>query len=1131
MALLFFVATSQVQAQRAWSVDLNPVQEVQADPEHYYAIQEGYSSVGWSKSGFMNSKDRDVSMELDHSCIYHFVQVGEKEVDGQIFPTYILKNIENNLYLTDGSERYTNKRSRAFEFTIRAAKEKKPQSTNEWIKYSNAVHADECKGAEDAGCVVMCSPTKALYISMTANPGFGTFTNTNNWFIFEAYENKISEYERFCLVFNEYFTEPITPESYPVGDTPGCISQEYFDNLIALYNESLTIFQNSELTDEEYKQAREKIVAVWSEYQNQVVKLKEGYYVIRSDRNTSLLIERYSYWMAELRVEDIPTVWNTNNARYIWQLIEDKENKGRFFIRNFSKGSYVASSRGSMFPLKDEPKTSFLIKPKKGNLFLMHDGNYYASNNSNGLMICNNNTEDPGNWFKFYEVKRSAIDSLNAMQEQKAMNEKLAALVKSVSLNSHSLRLKSGLTEDGYYGPGSAGLVSNFETNAPSEYPTGKAFDGYYSSFFHTNYNKDQEGLENDYHWVQMDFGKKVSEIVMKFSDREDVSNVHSPKVVAFVAAPEDSKLELTEVWTDTVANNYTIQPQYATPYGSGVVDSTTFIGKVSFGKPVQHVRMVVKETNAMYHWPLGGRGVCVTMSEFRVYDAAECVTNPRYEMIPQEVRDALEAELKASREAVKNRVATQELYDALESAYNKFLAAYPDPQKVKDLVAYAQGRVDDADESLEEVGYFKEGAKASLQAIIDEVKAELDTEKMLYPADLEVLSQKLKAGLDAFYKMLIVPEAGRIYFIKEASEMVEQNERIPGSYLHSVNADVNSTPHWNYNTEEDITSRWDAMWIIEKNEEGKVALKNLVSGLYMGNPFEGLTEEEQDKVVLPAEVGFSATPKYFTFKPGPLPRSLSLDMAEDRYVYCSPYGKTGVWYDPRGVHASFHFVNVSETDYNQSFFINFPAHSVNILTLPISVIGVYNSAGVAAYKVLGRKADKIILDAYAEEEEIPAGTPFIVITGEEENFVEVVPNVSEFDELFTLNYNRKPKIQNGLVSAPQYIEPGEGYGILANKFVELSVKGDAIAASTGFFNKDIPETTEEGTFQLFLDGELDGVGTAIDMEQMVVRKHMPTHVYNVAGALIRSNVKSSEAVKGLSKGIYIVNGKKVIVK
>jgi alpha-amylase len=38
-------------------------------------------------------------------------------------------------------------------------------------------------------------------------------------------------------------------------------------------------------------------------------------------------------------------------------------------------------------------------------------------------------------------------------------------------------------------------------------------------------------------------------------------------------------------------------------------------------------------------------------------------------------------------------------------------------------------------------------------------------------------------------------------------------------------------------------------------------------------------------------------------------------------------------------------------------------------------------------------------------------------------------------------------------------------------------------------------------------------------------------NVYTIDGRQVRSNVNSADALQGLSKGIYIVNGKKYVVK
>jgi hypothetical protein len=42
---------------------------------------------------------------------------------------------------------------------------------------------------------------------------------------------------------------------------------------------------------------------------------------------------------------------------------------------------------------------------------------------------------------------------------------------------------------------------------------------------------------------------------------------------------------------------------------------------------------------------------------------------------------------------------------------------------------------------------------------------------------------------------------------------------------------------------------------------------------------------------------------------------------------------------------------------------------------------------------------------------------------------------------------------------------------------------------------------------------------------------HAKLDVYNINGVLVRKNVSSDCATKGLQKGIYIINGKKIVIK
>lgn len=62
----------------------------------------------------------------------------------------------------------------------------------------------------------------------------------------------------------------------------------------------------------------------------------------------------------------------------------------------------------------------------------------------------------------------------------------------------------------------------------------------------------------------------------------------------------------------------------------------------------------------------------------------------------------------------------------------------------------------------------------------------------------------------------------------------------------------------------------------------------------------------------------------------------------------------------------------------------------------------------------------------------------------------------------------------------------------------------------------------------MVINGDITGIGTSIS--DGVIVKNGRVDVYTLAGVKVRSNVKVTDAVKNLPKGIYLVGSKKVLV-
>ena len=84
------------------------------------------------------------------------------------------------------------------------------------------------------------------------------------------------------------------------------------------------------------------------------------------------------------------------------------------------------------------------------------------------------------------------------------------------------------------------------------------------------------------------------------------------------------------------------------------------------------------------------------------------------------------------------------------------------------------------------------------------------------------------------------------------------------------------------------------------------------------------------------------------------------------------------------------------------------------------------------------------------------------------------------------------------------------------------------IGAYRAYLNAD---AVAGGNVQAFILKSIDGDGTTTGIDSTVAEADATVNVYNLNGILVRQDVKMSEALDGLQKGIYIVNGTKKAVK
>ena len=1121
---------------------------------------------------FITSSQKGLSETITDGCVFTFVKTGAMKED--TYPVYVLKNFANGKYLS-GNFQYADNKAEAYQFTVRDAELKAEPENNKpvgsaepawsWAEYSNAASDTRSIRAEEIGAVILCLTNTPAYLTFSngANPDNHGWIDTNNWLVYEVTGSEMSAEDKFVGIFDKYFTN-YDEETYPVGDQPGCVSADFAQHIQEVYEKASNLLNNG--SDEEYIKVGEEIVNLFEkEIPAAVIPVGPGYFVLKNvagrgfltvtddgkkARGTRSLISKnvaenttYEDWTPAQT-----TSWDLNSVKNIWQVVASKAD-GKLLFKNFGTGKYLTTGNG--FAMAEEG-SDFVSKNYSGKEFYLEFGNggvLHMQGSGDHLMMDYRHPEDAGSRFVYYSIGQDVIDSMSVKVNQSALNDELKEALEVANNDYYGNQYLNYVPGDLYKDSVDAGLVESvLEANASAGASESKSdlshlFDSDMETYYHTAWKAEEVPNVKGTNWIKVDLGKPVSKLVIKFTKRQKSANNHISQYKLYTSA--DGQKE-TEEWNKLVQQS---ADSIEFAYGNN-----THIAEYDLKEPVRYLRFEVTQTRgrdtASWNAKAGESGPFWHMSEFRCYDADAFVKNPAYDEVPADVKEALLASIKNGEVLLAEKKATEEAIKAIEDNLKKFWEAYPDASGLKNDLENAAAMADFATEKEEPtMGFYPKGATEALLTVVNKIEKEIEAiesaNKSLSLAQIKGYTEQLDAAVADFSAKLVKPEAGKIYLIVSKSIVANQDAPQVSGCVAAVDADLkNGSPVFRYKQGiDDLSKRLNAFWLAVKTEKG-LAFKNLANGLYMNNVFEGLTKEEIDSLELPNnQIGYSETPKTFTLE------SFSnedyadqgyfvMALMKGQYLNFQEHGKVMVHYSDRNdANAPLTFIEAaSEVDFGGSYQLDVEADKVQILSYPVAFDGIYDANGDnGAYEVVGRNGDYIMLQPI--EEGIPAGTPFVTSTkveeGEEaQTLIEgLLTEATSLEDALKLNYNYEPVIKGGLVSAPQSVVLGEGFGVIVNNMVIPSKEGTKVAAGKGFFNKEIQTTEESTDFMIPVDGVISGEGDATAVENVVIVKNVPADVYTLSGVKIRHNVKMSNATEGLPKGIYIVGGKKVVVK
>ena len=663
--------------------------------------------------------------------------------------------------------------------------------------------------------------------------------------------------------------------------------------------------------------------------------------------------------------------------------------------------------------------------------------------------------------------------------------------------------------------------------------------DGAFSTFWHSNWHAGGNPTDEDDnvlpHDLELDLGQVCEYVTIKMASRSNNKNVDAngtPRVVSVYGSNDGENWVPVNVVEYTTTENEEGEEVTTEVEGTGVTvnwytryaaSSTEDGWKAAAGWFTTKLGYRYIRFDAIHTGNLEGKfldkvsngGQYFNLSELRAYEGAEPWVimedpNSPYYVAPEELRKAVDDLVEQAKQELEDELATQGTIDALEKAFDELKANIPNPTLVKDLKDKAQA-IHDAAEAGEDPGYFTQEAIDAFQAAIDAVEYKSN----MTVDEVKAAQAALNAAIDAFEAALIKPENG-IYMIKSKSE----SEANFGAYVYAQNSSKTSKVAKGYAGKDEVAATvLGAYWQVEKLEGG-FAFKNLYTGLYLA-PVGNKTDV----------VAQSEAPYVYTLQFAQEPGCFNAVIAEEdayngTYIYLNmqPGGGMVTWGSAKGRdNSAFEFVPVDESDLDKVISDGYTynleiKNAAQIVTFPVDLY-LSSIEDVKFYSVIGQTEDLAI--QLKETEEVKAGQAYILIPTVEEAVVTLFTEAETVAELKPVT--EVGEAVNGLVPVFTETVVPKNCGLFTADHSKVTfsegTEDDTVKPNTGYFNL-VPSTTEKGTAFIPASAMFDTDG----IQNVIMNSDVEKGIYSISGVRVNS-------MKNLPAGLYIINGKKYIVK
>lgn len=1032
------------------------------------------------------------------------------------------------------------------------------------------------------------------YLGHYSEPFYSLYNDTNYWLIFSVFQptgkDKLLAYT--TAYYGTDNADPAL--NYPAGTTAGYFKAELVDAAHAAWQEAYDILQvegSYTLTNEETNVLCDKIENTMTALKASDARfpLTAGRYFINDNRDTKLYLNATTVsnkdaWACSAYT--VPEELDYSAASYLWDV--EIAGQDSIYLKHLLTGLYVQSTMAdnNHYALGKEPVALKLSAPTAGNratFWITPKGNERACTNPAGWVLSWTDVNDAGNHFTFtaVDVDDAKVAQWAAEAKQIKLNETLSTAYANATaqynggnvFNRPEGATYTGLfTEDGK-------MVSATGDEANSNWWCNKkqGNEGTYealtdndpTSYFHSNWGggEFEPSIEKNHYLVAKLDAPASGDIMIKVAKRATGNDY--PTQFAVYGANDFDKAAGTASWvfqgyadisyTDSVA--YTMKDAAGNDSIASSIKDGVGVAYAHLDASYAYLRFSATKTQYNAGKPANNRGY-FCLAQMNVWPTTGVVktVTPEYQealSAAPEVYATLGEEISKAAAELAAGKATQAQIDALNAAIEAFKNNLPVPSRVTDAYNAAKAFLDAANTNnmigTELAQYSQETADA-LQTTL----AKYETFDKIDLVSINAAVNDINTAFNAFKGSVRLPEAGKFYTIKSASTKVvaeadKQSQGYQGAIYNAIVystgnnksnslSDANSAVRFTFaNHSSEVTAdgetSLDAMmsslsdsislkddasyvWKAETAQDGKMVLRNLATGMYLTGVNGKLYQSTEPTPIL----GEGVKPNVFRFNLG--------EDAKGVTQYMNTKGATGTvvpWKDPADENSYWQFNELADDDYTTECFAikGVSEGQFYACTFPVAITPDGNAV---PYTVLGvnEAKDKLILAEV--EDEVPAGTPVILLADVLTNNGEgTVGNLTVgCEDLASAKFVFEPKVGDGLCGVLcEPVEIAETCGHLANGKI---VTGAYTVPCNGAYLANAAITAEKGKASIDLAKGVGDTLTGIDDAKVVVLPSV-VNVYGINGQLIKKSVKAANATKNLPAGVYVIGGQKVLVK